>query len=252
LWWRFALPIGLFAGMLVIALALVRDFSPLLILLLWLIGSSLAYSVAGRGWGGLAIALILTAALAGGLIWLHHMPASALSAINMYPDRFAVWQTPGLHPHTGEQFRLAFNLWQIGGTFGRPALAHMDGLALRVAAIQDDFAASFFVLRHGVVGAGLLVAAQLLLVMALLATGVAALNTRAGDFRRAWLGRWAGMGLWGGAFMLLGNLLVSWGTNTGWLPVMGQPMPFLSSAGSQLLLFALPLLMLGVIVAEKE
>ena len=44
--------------------------------------------------------------------------------------------------------------------------------------------------------------------------------------------------------------LVSWGTNLGFLPVMGQPMSLLSAAGSHLVLFVLPIVALAVAVEE--
>jgi cell division protein FtsW len=44
--------------------------------------------------------------------------------------------------------------------------------------------------------------------------------------------------------------LLSWGTNLAILPVMGQPMSFLSAGGSHLLFFLLPLL--GLSAASNE
>lgn len=46
--------------------------------------------------------------------------------------------------------------------------------------------------------------------------------------------------------------LVSWGTNLGFLPVMGQPMSLLSAAGSHLVLFVLPIVALAVAVEEGD
>ena len=55
-----------------------------------------------------------------------------------------------------------------------------------------------------------------------------------------------------GAALLGAHFLVSWGTNLGFLPVMGQPMPLLSAGGSHLVLFALPVVALAVAVEEKS
>ena len=68
----------------------------------------------------------------------------------------------------------------------------------------------------------------------------------AGDFRRAWLGRFQCFALCGGAAFVAGHLLLSWGTNLAMFPIMGQPMSFLSSGGSHLLFFICPLLAFGM------
>ncbi len=60
------------------------------------------------------------------------------------------------------------------------------------------------------------------------------------------------MPLYGGAALLGAHFLVSWGTNLGFLPVMGQPMSLLSAAGSHLVLFVLPIVALAVAVEEKN
>ena len=61
-------------------------------------------------------------------------------------------------------------------------------------------------------------------------------------FRQAWLLRLQAFTLGGGAAFVAGHLLLSWGTNLAILPVMGQPMSFLSAGGTHLLFFLLPLL----------
>ena len=58
--------------------------------------------------------------------------------------------------------------------------------------------------------------------------------------------------LCGGAALLGAHFLISWGTNLGFLPVMGQPMSLLSSAGSHLVLFVLPIMALAIAVEEEN
>ena len=50
-----------------------------------------------------------------------------------------------------------------------------------------------------------------------------------------------------GAALLAAHFLMSWGTNLGFLPVMGQPMTLLSAAGSHLLLLLLPVCVLAAL-----
>ncbi len=58
--------------------------------------------------------------------------------------------------------------------------------------------------------------------------------------------------LYGGAALIAAHLLVSWGTNLGFLPVMGQPMSLLSAGGSHLVLFVLPIVALAVASEEER
>jgi cell division protein FtsW len=119
---------------------------------------------------------------------------------------------------------------------------------LRIPAVQDDFAPSFFLNRHGLAAALLLWCLQALFLAGLLHTAVRCwlAAARARDFRLAWLGRFRCFLLCGGAAFVAGHLLLSWGTNLAIFPVMGQPMSFLSAGGSHLLFFICPLLAVGV------
>jgi cell division protein FtsW len=64
------------------------------------------------------------------------------------------------------------------------------------------------------------------------------------------LGGFAYFALSGGGGLLAAHVLVSWGTNLGFLPVMGQPMPLLSAAGSHLIFLVLPLVALALALEE--
>jgi cell division protein FtsW len=134
------------------------------------------------------------------------------------------------------------------GLVGLASLGGPAGPALRIPAVQDDFAPAFLINRHGLLGALLLWALQAALLVALLRAAAAAWQgaAGAGDFRRAWLGRFQCFLLTGGAAFLGGHFLLSWGTNLALFPIMGQPMSFLSSGGSHLLFFICPLLAFGM------
>ncbi len=171
-----------------------------------------------------------------------------------YAERFQVWADPAAHPHTGQQMLLGARAVAGGGWLGADgllglaSLGQAGGEALRIPAVQDDFAPSFLLNRHGLLGGLLLWALQAALLGCLLHAAVAAWQGAlgAGDFRRAWLGRFQCFLLAGGAAFLGGHFLLSWGTNLALFPIMGQPMSFLSRGGSHLLFFICPLLAFGV------
>jgi cell division protein FtsW len=131
-------------------------------------------------------------------------------------------------------------------------LGQDGGAALRVPAVQDDFAASFFLERHGLAAAlGLWLLQALFLALVLrtaLSCWLAAGAAR--DYRLAWLARLRCFLLVGCAAFAFGHFLLSWGTNLAIFPVMGQPMSFLSAGGSHLLFFICPLL--GLAAASSQ
>lgn len=258
-WMRLGAPVLLFAALLGLALLEVDDFSPLILLLVWTMVMALAWSLAARR-------RLLTAALTGaGLLaaalvtWLHAGAGTELAQLGFYADRFAVWLDPASHPHTGQQLLLAARAiaegawWGSDNWLGIGALGEAAGSALSIPAVQDDFAPSFFIHRHGLLGALALWALQALFLTGLAQTAAAAFaeSERARDFRQAWLWRFRCFVLCGGAAFVLGHLLLSWGTNLAIFPIMGQPMSFLSAGGSHLLFFICPLLAFHAISAQS-
>jgi cell division protein FtsW len=122
---------------------------------------------------------------------------------------------------------------------------------MTVPAVENDFTPTFFLNRYGGL-AGLALAGIQAAFIGLLLTIAdrARSRTGRGDYRLTALGWFAYFTLYGGAALLGAHFLVSWGTNLGFLPVMGQPMPLLSAAGSHLMLFVLPIVALAVAVEE--
>ena len=252
-WLRMAAPVLLFVFLLAAALVRVDDYSPLVLLLVWAGAMALAWCCATRrraaAW---ALAGLACAALLGGAAL--QRSADTLGAFGFYPERFQVWNDPSLHPHTGQQMLLGLRAVAQGGWFGAggalgiDALGQSAGEALAVPAVQDDFAPSWLLHRHGLAAALALWCVQALFLAALLRTAARAWRhaAEAGDFRRAWLGRFQCFALCGGAAFVGGHLLLSWGTNLAMFPIMGQPMSFLSSGGSHLLFFICPLLAFGM------
>jgi cell division protein FtsW len=247
---RLAAPALLFLLLLGVALVQVDDYSPLVLLALWAGTMMLAQALATRRRGtALALAGVALAAVAG-VALLRGAGADGIARWDFYADRFLVWLDPGTHPHTGQQLLLGAHAIAQGGwrgadgVFGLAALGLDPGFALRIPAVQDDFAASFFLQRHGLLAAVGLWLLQALFLAALLRLAVRCwlAGAKARDFRVAWLARLRCFFLAGGAAFAFGHFLLSWGTNLAIFPVMGQPMSFLSAGGSHLLFFICPLL----------
>jgi cell division protein FtsW len=258
-WLRLGAPALLFIVLMGMALVQVDDFSPLILLLVWSTAMGLAYALASRN-GWLAAVLVLGAlACVGGVAFLHSAGPAEVANWHFYGDRFLVWLDPATHPHTGQQMLAGGRAiadggwWGSDGMMGLSTLGQHAGAAMRIPAVQDDFAPSFFLNRHGLAAALVLWAAQALFIAGLLQVAAQAWGkaVAARDFRQAWSARFRCFALCGGAAFVLGHLLLSWGTNLAIFPIMGQPMSFLSAGGSHLLFFICPLLALGSFSAQS-
>ncbi|MES2152018.1 MAG: FtsW/RodA/SpoVE family cell cycle protein [Pseudomonadota bacterium] len=257
-WLRLVAPALLFGALLALALIEVDDYSPLVLLMVWSTAMALAWSLAARQRGAVAAVLLLGCVALGAIAGLRGAGADGVAQWGFYADRFLVWLDPASHPHTGQQMLAGARAIAEGGWWGADqwlglaSLGQGAGSVLRIPAVQDDFAPSFFLNRHGLAAALALWGLQALLLCGLLQTAARALaaSTAARDYRQAWRGRFHCFALCGGAAFLLGHFLLSWGTNLAIFPVMGQPMSFLSAGGSHLLFFICPLLALNAISAQ--
>ncbi len=240
LWLRAALPVSLFLVLVAMSLVLLNDYSPLVLLAAWLFGLLLAWSVAGKS----PVAMVLAALAVVGGVWLfltvQGEGLSWLLSHGFYPERFAVWLDPSHHPHNGEQFLRASALLNQGGWQGNPMAQGWS-----VPAAQTDFTPAWFIAHFGLRAVVVLVAIQALWLGSLFALGWQCLRqVEAGDYLAAWQGRLCFFALWGFATLFAGHFLLSWGTNLGWLPVMGQPMPMLAAGSSLVGLLVAPMLAL--------
>lgn len=253
LWLRYVGPLALLLAVSGFALAFLRDFSPLVLLLLWALALAWAYlrphpRPGWRRFGQLAV-LGLALSLAAGAAWLHDRPEDF--PLEFQADRIRVWVAPERYPHAGYQLRRALEAIRAGGWWGTAWSDPGNGRVMTVPAVENDFTPTFFLNRYGGL-AGLALAGIQAAFIGLLLTIAdrARSRTGRGDYRLTALGWFAYFTLYGGAALLGAHFLVSWGTNLGFLPVMGQPMPLLSAAGSHLMLFVLPIVALAVAVEE--
>ncbi len=258
-WFRLGAPVLLFLALTGFALVQVDDYSPLILLAVWAAAMTLAWSIATRRYAyGAAVACTMLS-VAAAIALMRGAGPQQLAELGFYADRFMVWLDPSTHPHTGQQLLLGARAIADGAWFGSDSLLGLANLglpgssALLVPAVQDDFAPSFFLNRHGLAGGLALWALQALFVLGLLHTAARAhaAASATGDFRQAWLGRFRCFALCGGAAFVLGHFMLSWGTNLAIFPVMGQPMSFLSAGGSHLLFFICPLLIFGAVSAQS-
>ena len=258
-WLRLGAPALLFIALLALALVQVDDYSPLILLLVWSTALALCYALATRSFR-LAGALVCGALLCvGAIAFLHSAGPAQVANWQFYGDRFMVWLDPATHPHTGQQMLAGGRAiaeggwWGSDGVMGLTTLGQYAGSAMRIPAVQDDFAPSFFLNRHGLAASLGLWLLQALFVAGLLQVAARAWmeSVAARDFRRAWSGRFRCFALCGGAAFVLGHLLLSWGTNLAIFPIMGQPMSFLSAGGSHLLFFICPLLGIASFSAQS-
>jgi cell division protein FtsW len=257
-WLQLIAPALLFLALLGLALVQVDDFSPLILLLVWSACMGMAYAIAARNRWLAAILLIAALLAVSAVAWLRLTGTDDLIRWGFYADRFLVWLNPAEHPHTGQQLLLGARAIGDGGWFGADhwlglrTLGQAAGSVTQIPAVQDDFAASFFLNRHGLLGGLLLWSVQAAFLAGLLLTAMRAYRSgsSARNFRHAWLGRFRYFALCGGGGFVLGHFLLSWGTNLAIFPIMGQPMSFLSAGGSHLLFFLCPLLTFSAISSE--
>lgn len=159
-------------------------------------------------------------------------------------------------PEAGTQLKLGrLALLDARCRLGRPDLCPVtearpepDPQALlRVPAVQDDFASVSLVQALGPDGALLYAAGQVALIVLALGIGVTALLAPA-EFRiGAWLSGCSTIGL---ATMVAAQFAVPWANALGLLPIMGQPMTFVSLGASHHLGVALPFAVVTVLTCH--
>jgi cell division protein FtsW len=173
-WLRLAAPALLFVVLLAVALVQVDDYSPLILLLVWGAAMLLAWSCAARKAGcRLAVAVRPAPALPAGLVLRGAGPGEPRSGA-FTASASASGSTRPAHPHTGQQLLLGAQAIAGGGWLGADGLFGLAALgqgaleALAIPAVQDDFAPSFLLQRHGLATGLALWALQALFLCALL------------------------------------------------------------------------------------
>jgi cell division protein FtsW (lipid II flippase) len=232
----------------------VRDLSPLLLMILlllpWLwriaphpLHRSSHWATLGR-WGVPAFAVLLLLLLP----WIAHAPEQLPHWLPQY-DRVMVWADPAHFRESGFQVQRAMELIAAGGWSGAAASPFgWNGAVMRLPVVQSDFIGAFLLHRFGVEGGWALLIFQGMFAAALfvLARDVEQWSWSENAEKKA-TGIFLSLALFAMAWLFLAHWTIAWGNTLGLLPVMGQPMTFISSANSHHLFFALPGLILGLV-----
>lgn len=243
-YFRFAGIFFLFIASVVVG---VRDFSPMVIMTvvlvawLWRIGGAQAqFSRAGRFF--LAIRPVILLGVVGILALMYYVYQNPDIVPDGFPqkDRIQVWAQPQLHPHSGSQVLGSMDFVGQGGWFGARAWYGANGPVMTLPAVQDDFITAFLINRFGGLAGLALLFVELFYVLLLFLLGRSVERRFArGDFGEQNAGIVLGYTLYGLAWMHIAHWLISWGNTLGLLPVMGQPMTWLTAGNSHLIGFAL-------------
>lgn len=255
--WSVQQTLGLFLGLggvvifTTLLLSLVRDFSPIALIFLYLLlfcVRILPHPLNGSFTTGGKI--IFT-----GLLFVLAIPVTVLvsTKLNGIPpsflmnaDRFQVWANPALYPHSGSQVIDSMRLISNSTAWGQVHwFSHNSHEIMRLPAVQDDFIATFLISHFGYLAGLSLLAVQLAFVWQLIRLSNGLLHDLQGTASARQLGYSGSLFCFGFAGLLIAHWLISWSNVLGLLPVMGQPMALLSSGGSNLMLFVVPCLLLS-------
>lgn len=242
---------AIFALIVFAMVAGVRDFSPLIIMItvtgcwLWKVGSwRMDHSRTRYLWWSIRPLMVLAiAAVVYGGYKVYQDPTHLPSVVPK-KERILVWTQPSFHPHTGAQVLGSMDLVGEAGLWGarqKPLDSFgRNGAVMALPEVQNDFITAFLVNRFGGAAGLLLLGTELAFITVLfLLVGAVERNFGRGDFREQQMGVVLGYVLYGIACMYTAHWVISWGNTLGLLPVMGQPMTWVTSGTSHLLFFAM-------------
>lgn len=165
-------------------------------------------------------------------------------------DRIQVWANPTGHPHSGDQVIEAMRLAGLGGWFGANETPFgLNGQIMQLPVVQNDFIGSFILYKYGGAAALALILFQLFYVVVLFYTSDKCLQWAAqtGYYKNKGAGLVLSAALSGLAWMHIAQFGIAWGNALGVIPVMGQPMTWVSAATSHILFFGAPTLILALV-----
>ena len=235
----------------------VRDFSPLVImtvvLMAWIYkvgGKPSGLSKAGSFFIWVRPAVLLLVIGIVGLLTFVYMNPEVVPDGFPQKDRILVWSKPQLFPHSGSQVLGSMDFVGQGGWFGAKPWFGVNGPVMTLPAVQDDFITAFLINRFGGIAGLVMLGTQLLFIVLLFGLGRRLeRQLTGGDFRDQNAGVVLGYTLFGLAWLHAAHWLISWGNTMGMLPVMGQPMTWLTAGNSHLMAFALIILLIAQISA---
>ena len=229
-----------------LVLGSVRDFSPILILLLLIFGYLLAIRhKLPKALNLIILSLPLIFIVALWSIW-HYPQTFATLLQNFQGDRLLVWVNPWLDPDMGLQAQRSLSAihqagWLETQWFGA------NGKLMSIPAVQNDFILAFVLAHTGAFGGLVLLALQLSW-LGLLFGLYQRLHAAPKQAQAQWLSlQFLAWLIYGLAWLQITHWLISWCNVLGLLPIMGQPMTWLSSGNSHLLALGLPSVLLAML-----
>ncbi len=171
-----------------------------------------------------------------------------------HKERFKVWAQPQIHPHTGEQVIRAMKYAGQGGWTGSPpAFCGENGPIMNLPMVQNDFIGAFVLYKFGGLAGILLLLVQAVYVLTLFecAGQIRIWRENLRDHERRKAGMVLELTLRGLSWMHITHWIIAWSNALGLLPVMGQPMTWISAANSHMIFFGLPTLVLGMTAGEN-
>lgn len=251
--WLFIWLVIAFAFVSLIIAVGVHDYSPTLIITallaayLWLIIPHPAHTRAKfiyTAWGmrlGLVVLPVLIVIGIG--TWFYFDPPQYESNI-WQSERLRIWSNPDTYPEAARQLIISLSRIGNGGWLGSGWFG-ANSISMQIPAVQDDFIAAFFMHRFGGFMGVALVLIQLTWLGLLFTLSKRLIQTQGSYEQQASLGI-LGYILFGLAWIHLLHWLISWSNVLGFLPIMGQPMTWLSAGNSHLLAIGAVTLVLGI------
>ena len=117
--------------------------------------------------------------------------------------------------------------------------------------VRNDFIASFVLNKFGAAAGLLPLLAQVFCVRALF-DAASLVFYWSGDYKARQAGQTLHLFLFGLAWMHAAHFAISWANALSLLPVMGQPMTWMSSANSHMIFFGLPTFFLALVACAPD
>ncbi len=256
----FILPYLRFVGLILVVVMIivvgVRDFSPIVILGIlmiawfWKLGKVDKSEGLAIYWRAIRPLVLLFIAVFFSLgAWIYNNPDQLPTSFPQR-DRILVWSQPERYQHSGSQVLSAMEHVSAGGWRGAGSWFGTNGSVLDIPAVQDDFITAFFLNKFGGIAGLVLIGFQLAFLIVLFRLSRQVQNrTAGGDFHEQNAGTVMSYTIFGLGVMQVTHWTIAWGNSLGLLPVMGQPMTWISAGNSHLLGFALLTLTIGLITA---
>jgi len=165
-------------------------------------------------------------------------------------DRFQVWACPDKYPHSGAQVLKSMELAGIGGWTGaQPSWFGKNESVYRLPAVQDDFILGFILYKFGGITGLILALVQIFYVWTLLRISVWTDHwaENSGSFKDRQTGKVLSLIVFGLAWIHITQWAISWGNALGVLPIMGQPMTWISSANSHMVFIGFPAIVFAMV-----